>query len=170
MDVLDKVENDGVIDLGITSEETFEDQAPYGNNKIDLGYTKPVTVDATLILGAERTLFAALNNAWLLAIGGIGLMSVGNGDTRATLGGASVLSFGISSALLAYLMHIRRCMQIQSNGAFLPFTETMMWSSVLVAMSLVALGMELYFGILHPYLDREKAVTIVGDTGGTIDN
>ena len=43
--------------------------------------------NASLILGMERTLFAALNNAWLLAIGGIGLMSVGSGDERATLGG-----------------------------------------------------------------------------------
>merc|ERR1740136_543383 len=47
---------------------------------------------ASLILGMERTLFAALNNAWLLAIGGVGLMSVG--QDRANYVGVVILSLG----------------------------------------------------------------------------
>ena len=57
-------------------------------------YKKPRTpeLDLSLVLGMERTLFAALNNAWLLALGGVGLMSVGNGDRRATNEESSSLS------------------------------------------------------------------------------
>mmetsp|Transcript_20796 Transcript_20796/g.27597 ORF Transcript_20796/g.27597 Transcript_20796/m.27597 type:complete len:192 (+) Transcript_20796:154-729(+) len=143
-----------------------EDDAPSGatSGAISCGGTVFDSTDASLILGAERTLFAALNNSWLLAIAGIGLMSVGSNDNRATHGGVCVLSLGITSAIVAHGMHIRRCKQIRFTEGLLPFSESMIWSTVIAAWAVVALGMELYFGILHPYLDREKAVTIVGNT------
>eukprot|EP00957_Ditylum_brightwellii_P190483 14499519-Ditylum_brightwellii.AAC.1 len=94
-------------------------------------------------------------------------MSVGNNDNRATHGGVCVLSLGITSAIVAHGMHIRRCKQIRFNEGLLPFSESIIWSSVIAAWTVVALGMELYFGILHPYLEREKAVTIAGTTGNS---
>ncbi len=116
---------------------------------------------ASLILGAERTLFAALNNAWLLAIGGIGLMSVGNDDARATNGGALILSLAIASTSIAYGMHVWRVNQMKNNKPF-QLSHTIVWSSVIVALTLATLVLELYFGVMHPYLDREKTVVIAG--------
>jgi len=117
--------------------------------------------NASLILGAERTLFAALNNAWLLAIGGIGLMSVGNDDERATNGGALILSLAIASTSVAYGMHVWRVNQIKNNQSF-QFSHSIVWSSMIVALTITTLVLELYFGVLHPYLEREKTVTIAG--------
>jgi hypothetical protein len=116
---------------------------------------------ASLILGAERTLFAALNNAWLLAIGGIGLMSVGNDDARATNGGALILSLAIASTSIAYGMHVWRVNQMKNNKPF-QLSHTIIWSSVIAALTLATLVLELYFGVMHPYLDREKTVVIAG--------
>ena len=116
---------------------------------------------ASLILGAERTLFAALNNAWLLAIGGIGLMSVGNDDARATNGGALILSLAIASTSIAYGMHVWRVNQMKNNKPF-QLSHTIVWSSVIAALTLATLVLELYFGVMHPYLDREKTVVIAG--------
>jgi hypothetical protein len=113
--------------------------------------------NASMILGAERTLFAALNNAWLLAIGGIGLMSVGNDDDRATHGGALILSLAIASTSIAYWMHVWRMNQMRNNTPF-QISHTIVWSSVIAALTLATLVLELYFGIMHPYLAREKTV------------
>ena len=98
-------------DLGTSSTTSLE------TSKFGKGSTVPVFVgdggiDLTLILGLERTLFAALNNAWLLAIGGIGLMSVGSDDNRANNAGIIILCGGIISSLIAYGMHFLRVWQV----------------------------------------------------------
>lgn len=117
------------------------------------------TVDASLILSMERTLFAALNNAWLLAIGGIGLMSVGNDDTRATNLGIVILIGGIIGAIMAYGMHFWRVEQLKKKQAF-RYSHSIFWTSMIASMTVATLILEMYFGILHPYLQREKAVII----------
>eukprot|EP00588_Corethron_pennatum_P015412 CAMPEP_0194280948 /NCGR_PEP_ID=MMETSP0169-20130528/19285_1 /TAXON_ID=218684 /ORGANISM="Corethron pennatum, Strain L29A3" /LENGTH=271 /DNA_ID=CAMNT_0039025857 /DNA_START=107 /DNA_END=922 /DNA_ORIENTATION=+ len=117
---------------------------------------------ASLILGMERTLFSALNNAWLLAIGGVGLMSVGHGDDRATHGGIFILSIGAVCAGVAYVMHVWRVSQIKASKAF-QFSHTVIWATLIASLTIVTLVLELYFGVLYPYLSREKAVTIAND-------
>ena len=115
--------------------------------------------DFNLVLGMERTLFAALNNSWLLALGGIGLMSVGSGDQRATESGIFILIGGIVSAFAAIMMHFIRLYQIRNNRPC-QHKQTILWSSIIAIMTIITFGLELYFGMLYPYLDREKAVTI----------
>jgi len=122
---------------------------------------------ASLILGMERTLFAALNNAWLLAIGGVGLMSVGHGDDRATHGGIFILSISAVCAGVAYAMHVWRISQIRASMPF-QTSHTIIWATMIAALTIVTLGLELYFGIFYPYLNREKAVTIAGMPEGML--
>lgn len=117
---------------------------------------------ATVILGMERTLFAALNNAWLIAIGGIGLMSVGDGDRRALHAGIAVLGSSISCAVLAAGLYFYRVYQLTNNRRF-SYIHTVIWVSVVGFLTLFTLSLELYFGILNPYLEREKAVKILSD-------
>lgn len=93
-------------------------------------------VDPSVVLSLERTLFAALNNAWLLAIGGIGLMSVGHGDQRARNGGIAILVGGIASALLAYGMHLVRVVQLRKNIRFC-YSQSVFWASVISLMTVV---------------------------------
>jgi hypothetical protein len=98
-------------DFGTSSTTSLE------TSKSGKGSTVPVflgdgDLDLTLILGLERTLFAALNNAWLLAIGGIGLMSVGSDDNRANYAGIVILCGGIISSMIAYGMHFLRVWQV----------------------------------------------------------
>ena len=130
-------------------------------------YKKPRTpeLDLSLVLGMERTLFAALNNAWLLALGGVGLMSVGNGDKRATWGGVVILMAGIISAMVAFIMHATRINQLANNRTS-HYSHSFIWGSLVVFMTLSTLGLELYFGMMYPYLQREKEVTIVGGVDG----
>lgn len=118
-----------------------------------------VAADPSVILSLERTLFAALNNAWLLAVGGIGLMSVGHGDYRATHGGIAILVGGIVTALMAYGMHISRVLQLKRNKSF-RYYHSVIWASSIACLTIMALLLELHFGIMYPYLQREKTVTI----------
>ena len=111
----------------------------------------------------ERTFFAALNNAWLLVMGGIGLMSVGGGDERATNGGIFVLASGIAMAALAYTMHVSRVNMINRNKSF-RLSHTVFWTSLIIGITVLALSFELYFGITYPYLERQKAVVIYNET------
>ena len=50
-----------------------------------------VEASLSLIAGLERTMFAALNNAWLLVMAGVGLNMVGNNDEGATRSGIAIL-------------------------------------------------------------------------------
>ena len=111
-----------------------------------------VTRDFALVLGMERTLFAALNNSWLIAVAGIALMSVGQ-DERATRGGISIVILSIISVLLALYMHCVRIWQIRNDKA-LHFYSTIGWSAGLAILSFIALVLELYFGIVYPYHSR----------------
>ena len=130
-------------------------------------YKKPRTpeLDLSLVLGMERTLFAALNNAWLLALGGVGLMSVGNGDRRATNGGIVILMGGIISAIVAFIMHAVRISELKTQKTS-QLSHSIVWATLIASLTLSTLGLELYFGIMYPYLQREKEVTIVGGVDG----
>jgi hypothetical protein len=119
--------------------------------------------NSAFILAMERTFFAALNNSWLLVIGGIGLMSVGDEEGRGTNVGIFVLASGIATAAVAYIVHIGRVAEIRKNRAF-RYSETVMWATLVIALTVVSLGFELYFGIRYPYLERRFAVTTYNST------
>ncbi len=165
--------------LGTQREESYYDNyymsaksiGGYGSAKSiaskDLNNPKEVLDQASLILGMERTLFGALNNAWLLSVGGIGLMSVGSGDNRATRGGIAILIGGILAACAALFMHNWRVVQLRNNTPFKRI-HTVIWASLVVGFTIICLIMELYFGVLYPYLNREAAVTIAGLTDDTL--
>jgi uncharacterized membrane protein len=50
--------------------------------------------------------------------------------------------------MIAYGMH------------FLRLKHSSLWAMMIALMTVVALSIEVYFGILYPYLNREKPVTI----------
>ena len=121
-------------------------------------------VDASLILGLERTLFASLNNAWLMSLGGVGFMSVG--DQTATRFGIAILCASIIMATLAFTMHFIRLNQIRTPYAGLQYSHTILWVGAIMCLFLLILVLELSFGVLHPYLQRTKAVSITNSTQG----
>ena len=108
----------------------------------------------------ERTYFAAFNNAWIMAIAGIGLMSVGSTNEASTGCGAIILTASIAFCLAAFVMHRRRAYIFlkKETGR----TETILWMGMITFVSLAALILELTFGIMYPYLDRSKAVSVEG--------
>lgn len=115
--------------------------------------------DPGLIMGMERTLFRALDNAWIIAITGIGLMSVGANESVTNVG-AFVVVLSMITAIIAFGMHFYR---IALLARFKPFRyfHTILWATILVFITFITMGLELRNGILYPYLDRGKAVTFV---------
>jgi hypothetical protein len=125
------------------------------------------TDDASLILSMERTLFAALNNAWLLALGGIGLMAIGDSDQRAVKTGVGILGLSVFTAVFACGMHNWRVYQ-RTKGQSFQYWHTVFWGSIISLLVLLTLSLEIYNGILHPYLQRAASVTLV-DTNSNMD-
>jgi hypothetical protein len=136
---------------GIVGHEALRASLANGEDAI-LDEIAIVTRDFALVLGMERTLFAALNNSWLIAVAGIALMSVGK-DDRAIRGGIGIIILSIISVLIAMYMHCVRIWQIRNDKA-LHFYSTIGWSIGVGILSLIALVLELYFGILYPYHTR----------------
>lgn len=137
---------------------------PYEPKEKDMDDQSVMTLDSpygqdALITGMERTFFAATNNAWLLVIAGVGLMSVGNNDDRAVRGGLFIFSAGIVMALLACTMHVWRVAQIKLNIAF-PLGHSALWAVLISTLTFVALGLEMYFALTHPYLARSQTVVV----------
>lgn len=51
------------------------------------------------------------------------------------------------------------CLQIRS-GTSPHHSYTLVWAGVVAVFTISTLILELHFGVLYPYLNREKAVTI----------
>jgi hypothetical protein len=116
--------------------------------------------DLSLVTGLERTaFFAALNNVSLLVLTGVGLMMVGNGDKTATGSGISMLVSALLCTVVATMLHIHRVWQIR-NHSYVSYNETCIWITFVGVITFASLIFEIYFAILHPYLFREKVVTI----------
>lgn len=103
-----------------------------------------VTRDFALVLAMERTLFAALNNCWLVAVAGIALMTTGQ-DKRATQGGIGIIILAAIGVVVALYMHYVRVWQIQ-NDKPLRFSSTILWACWAGALSIIALVSRIYFG------------------------
>jgi hypothetical protein len=110
-----------------------------------------------LALSMERTLFSALNNAWLLTLGGVGLMSVGVG--AATRIGAVVIAGGIVCALTAFITHWMRFRSLLQSTSFRP-NSSLVFVSLFFLLTIATLVLELYYGIQYPYLERAQEVAM----------
>jgi hypothetical protein len=148
-------------------------ESPSVGTDVEVGSTSSIhnvlsVADGTLILALERTLFAALNNSWLLALGGVGLMSIGNEDEKALYSGIAILSLSLFTAIYACTMHNFRVHQLRKGKGF-SYSQTIMWGGLISVFTLVTLSLELYNGILHPYLKRVGSVTIVNQSNDIFD-
>ena len=110
-----------------------------------------------LVLSMERTLFAALNNAWLLTLGGVGLMSVG--VEAATRIGAVVLAGGVVAAVTAFVIHWMRFRSLLQSKSFRP-NSSVAFVAVFFFLTIATLVLELYYGIQYPYLERAQMVAM----------
>jgi len=128
---------------------------------IDRGMNESLGVNANMILGLERTLFAALNNAWLLAMGGVGLMSIGN-DIVPNNAGVAMLTGSIMLSSLAFVFHFHRVRQIKNGITSNWFLHSNTWGATVYLLTLAVLIMEVYYAKKFPYLDRSWAVKVDG--------
>jgi len=117
------------------------------------------SIDPSVTLSLERTLYASLQHSWLLAFGGVGLMSVGENKKIPTNLGIALLGISIVSILGALMMHYVRLFQIKSGTTF-KFWQTAIFTSLVTLCILLTLALELYFGILYPYLLRTTSVQV----------
>ncbi|KAL3930143.1 MAG: hypothetical protein SGBAC_011889 [Bacillariaceae sp.] len=157
------------------SKKTFPDSVdlpagyhstPYGNGEsFDIEAVKALvehaqaSIDPSVTLSLERTLYASLQHSWLLAVGGVGLMSVGENKPMPTNLGIALLGISIVSVLGALMMHYVRLFQIKSGKTF-KFWQTALFTSLITLCILITLALELYFGILYPYLLRTWSVQV----------
>ena len=115
--------------------------------------------DHNLILSLERTLFAALNNAWLLAMGGAGLMSVGHNDPTPLIGGIVLVVMAIFVVTSALLIHGSRVYRIKTGRSF-QYSQSLLWVAFIGISTLVTMSFTLYYGIVYPFLQRTAAVEV----------
>lgn len=117
------------------------------------------SIDPSVTLSLERTLYAALQHSWMLALGGIGLMSVGENKRVPTSLGIMMLTISMISVVGALVMHYIRLFQIKSGTTF-KFWQTALFTSLITLCVLITLALELYFGVLYPYLRRAMSVQV----------
>eukprot|EP00561_Arcocellulus_cornucervis_P003340 CAMPEP_0185815294 /NCGR_PEP_ID=MMETSP1322-20130828/15502_1 /TAXON_ID=265543 /ORGANISM="Minutocellus polymorphus, Strain RCC2270" /LENGTH=249 /DNA_ID=CAMNT_0028512155 /DNA_START=84 /DNA_END=833 /DNA_ORIENTATION=- len=117
---------------------------------------RPV-MNLELVLAMERTLFAALNNAWLLTLGGVGLMSVG--VEAATRIGTVVLVGGITAAVAAFITHWARFRCLAQNKSFRA-SSSVLFVAVFFLLTIATLVLELFYGVQYPYLERAQKVAM----------
>ena len=61
--------------------------------------------------------------------------------------------------VVATMLHIHRVRKIRNNS-YVSYNETFIWITVVGGITFTSLIFEIYFAFLHPYLFREKVVTI----------
>jgi hypothetical protein len=124
------------------------------NRKLD-----PLGINSNLILALERTFFSSLNNAWLLAFGGVGLLCVGKNEV-AIHGGVIMITGSLMLIMLSTMFHFNRARQIENGIDTNWFAQTKVWAAITCGLTLVVLSMEIYFALKFPYLDRTWSVKV----------
>ena len=74
--------------------------------------------------------------------------------------GVIVLVGGIFCSFMAFGMHFWRVLHLRDGRSF-QYSHTVIWTMIIAILTVATLLLELYFGIMYPYLQREKAVTVV---------
>ena len=64
--------------------------------------------------------------------------------------------------IVAIVLHVYRVWQIK-NGKNISYSQTFFWAGLVGGLSFISLVLEIYFGLVHPYLLREKIVSIAKD-------
>ena len=119
-----------------------------------------------VLLSLERTFFAALNTAWLIAMGGIGLLSVGDEEEHSIPIGITVFGVSMACCIVALVMHAIRLHQMQTGQSF-PHAQSMIWATVICILLFSTLAFQLYFGILYPFLQRTASVKVANPLEAT---
>lgn len=121
-------------------------------------------VDPALLFSLERTLFSALNVSLLLSLTGVGLMSVGpfNAPHRY---GVMMLVAGALFAGTSFMMHAWRLHRL-SRFKLLWRYDTYLWAGTLCVLMVMALALELHYGVQYPYLKRSATVEVVDNEPG----
>ena len=128
-------------------------------------------IDGSLVLSMERTVYAALNQAWMLILTGIGFMSIGaKNDLIPDYLGAFILVVAIIFAAGSYIVHVCRLHAFSHGSRALSGVVTKVWIGLLVFTIVGALVLELQYAIRYPYLSRAKSVELVGADTSAIAN
>ena len=129
----------------------------------------PPLLDPSLILSMERTLFSALNVSWLFALGGIGLMAIGNDDASAMRSGITMIACSMVIVAVSFCMHLLRLYQLRTGNTknFSGVTSTVVWTGLVSILLFSFLMCELYYGIQYPYLQRTASVSIENVTAAS---
>lgn len=151
--------------IAADATQTAADGAAIGNDVSDIKFAKDpvggvqISIDPNLALSLERVLYASLQHSWLLAASGVGLMSVSDKEKIPTRLGVFLIGVSMLSTVAALVAHFVRLFQIKSGKSF-KFWQTTLFTSFITLCVLLTLSLELYFGILHPYLLRTASVAI----------
>merc|ERR1712216_310777 len=118
------------------------------------------SMDGSLLLGMERTLFSSLNVAGTVMFVGMGLMMVGasDNDFPDTVGTATIAG-GVIFALGSWALHGWRC-RVLCMGGRLNYKVSMFWTFALVVLLCSSVCVELWHAIQYPYLKRSKVVEV----------
>lgn len=127
-------------------------------------------VDGSLILSMERTVYASLNQAWMLVGCGVGFMSIGaSNDSVPDHLGFLIILFALVFAVGSYLVHVLR-LRAFARGDPLTGMVTVVWVGLLVAVIFITLLLELYYAVTYPYLTRAKAVELITPGSAQVTN
>ena len=127
----------------------------FHNSLLGSGYSGE-TLDGSLILAMERTLFSALNQCWTLVMIGIGLMCVGaTNDSVPDSLGVAIIVGGICFACLSYATHVSRLRSFYYGQGLGP-GGSMLWTGSLMVLLVLGLACELHYALLYPYVDHYK--------------
>lgn len=116
-------------------------------------------VDSSLVLGAERTLYAAQQMGWNVIFVGIGLMMVTEADEVPNMAGMASIVGGIAFIFASWLIHLKRLRDF-SVHRHVSLVMSGTWTFVCAFLFTIAVGIELYFAVIYPYLMRTKQVEI----------
>lgn len=164
--------NNGLSGLGLAYADGYAQTHGESNDTQESCYCiGPRPIDGSLVLTMERTLYAALNQAWLVVISGVGFMSIGaRGDNFPNFLGFMLILAGALFAVGSYIVHVRRLRAFTRNEPIGSLTSVL-FTGTLVGTIFVSLMFELYYSVLYPFLDRAAAVSItnLGITNTTLD-
>ena len=115
----------------------------------------------SLVLAAERTLFATWNVAMLILLLGAGLMAI-NEDLVPKCNGIALIVGSIGMVASAYIVHARRTSRIRNGLWDGDERVSEVWTGVIAVLLVSAAVLELVYAIKFPFLERTQSVDVEG--------
>ena len=115
-----------------------------------------------VISGMERTTLSVLALGIMTSVIGATFMSIDLAAEVPMGAGQGMVSLGLAMCAVTLVFHAYRLVRLR-KGHGITACDSLVYMGIVASIIVLALGFEIYFAVIYPYLERSKNVKVIDD-------